>query len=135
MEDMSTFVHIVEAGGISKAADRMGVVKSAVSRRLVDLEERLGTQLVSRTTRKSSLTEAGRSYYERALQILADVNELNAATANAKARLEGGLKVAAPLSFGLLHLSPAITAFASEHPGVVIHMDFADRQVEDGALS
>jgi DNA-binding transcriptional LysR family regulator len=129
-EDMSTFVRIIEAGSISRAADQLSVAKSAVSRRLVDLEGRLGVQLLSRTTRKSNLTEIGQIYYQHALQILDDVNELNNTTSNSKSALEGGLKVAVPLSFGLLHLTPVINTFAKEHPDITIHLDFADRQID-----
>ena len=130
LEDMSAFVRIVESGSISLAANQLGVAKSAVSRRLTELEERLGVQLLQRTTRQSSLTEAGRSYYQRALQILADVSELNAATSNTKAQLEGVIKIAVPLTFGLQQLAPAINAFAVAHPGLVIHIDFSDRKVD-----
>lgn len=130
LENISTFVRIVEAGGISKAAEQLNIAKSAISRRLVDLESSVGVQLLNRSTRRSSLTEAGQSYYERALQILADVNELNAIASSAKAKLQGGLKIAAPLSFGLLHLAPAINDFAEKHPELQIHLDFADRQVD-----
>ena len=130
LEDMDVFVRIVDAGGISRAADQLGVAKSAVSRRLVELEGRLGAQLLNRTTRQSSLTEAGRSYYERALRIIADVSELNADTSNKQMALQGVLKVAVPLSFGLQHLAPAITEFAEMNPGLIIHLDFADRQVD-----
>lgn len=129
-EDMSAFVRIVEAGSISRAADQLGVAKSAVSRRLVDLEGRLGVQLLNRTTRKSSLTEVGESYYQHALKILDDVQELNATTSDNKAALVGGLKIAVPLSFGLLHLTPIINAFTKDHPGITIHLDFSDRQID-----
>ncbi|WP_339863701.1 LysR family transcriptional regulator [Paremcibacter congregatus] len=129
-EDMDSFVRIVDAGSISQAAQRQGVVKSAMSRRLMDLETRLGVQLLNRTTRTSSLTEAGRLYYDRSVQILAEVAEINAATACSKLSLSGSLKISAPLSFGLQHLSPAITAFATQHPDLGIHMDFNDRQVD-----
>lgn len=130
LEDMDTFVRIIDAGSISQAANQLGVVKSAVSRRLVDLEVRLGVQLLNRTTRKSSLTEAGRQYYQRAVQILTDVAEINASTSQSKATLSGTFKISAPLSFGLLHLTAAINEFADLHPGLVIHMDFSDRKVD-----
>ena len=130
LEDMDTFVRIIDAGSISQAANQLGVVKSAISRRLVDLEVRLGVQLLNRTTRKSSLTEAGRQYYERSIQILADVADINAATSNAKAALTGTFKISAPLSFGLLHMSEAINEFAGLHPDLIIHMDFNDRKVD-----
>ncbi len=130
LEDMSMFVRIVEAGTISLAANQMGIAKSAVSRRLAGLENRVNAQLLNRTTRKSSLTEAGKSYYQRARQILADVGELNTETSISEASLVGDLKIAVPYSFGLLHLTPVITEFADMHPGLNIQLDFADRQVD-----
>jgi len=130
LEDMDSFVRIVEAGSISRAAGQLGVVKSAVSRRLMDLEMRLGVQLLNRTTRQSSLTEAGKNYYNRSVQILADVAENNAVTSNAHVTLQGMLRISAPLSFGLLHLAPAINEFAALHTGLIIHMDFNDRQMD-----
>ncbi len=130
LEDISTFVHIVDTGTISSAANQLGIAKSAVSRRLVDLEKRLGVQLLNRTTRQSSLTDAGREYYQRAIQIIADVNELNEVTSDSKSELTGGLSVAAPLSFGLQHLTPIINRFAIAHPGIDMRLDFADRQVD-----
>ncbi len=129
-ENMTTFVRIIEAGSISRAANQLGIAKSAVSRRLVDLEGRLGVQLLSRTTRKSNLTEIGKSYYRHAIQILDDVKELNATTSNSKAVLKGGLKIAVPLSFGLLHLTPVLNTFAKEHSDITLHLDFADRQID-----
>jgi DNA-binding transcriptional LysR family regulator len=134
-EDMNTFTRIVEAGSISRAAEQLGLAKSAVSRRLTDLEARLDVQLIHRTTRKSSLTQAGQSYYQRALQILGDVSELNAVTSNTKVVLKGDFKIAVPLSFGLHYLVSAITDFADRHPRLVMKIDFSDRQVdliEDG---
>ncbi len=130
LEDINSFVHIVDAGTISGAANKLGIAKSAVSRRLVDLEKRLGVQLLNRTTRQSSLTDAGREYYQRATQILADVDELNEVTSDSKSELTGGLSIAAPLSFGLQHLTPIINKFAIAHPGVDLRLDFADRQVD-----
>ncbi len=130
LEDINSFVHIVDAGTISGAANQLGIAKSAVSRRLVDLEKRLGVQLLNRTTRQSSLTDAGREYYQRAIQILADVDELDAVTSDSKSELTGGLSIAAPLSFGLQHLTPIINKFAIAHPGVDLRLDFADRQVD-----
>ncbi len=130
LEDMAAFVRIVETGSLSRAAEQMGIAKSAVSRRLVELEDRVGVQLLQRTTRASQLTEAGRSYYERALQILADVTELNTSVSDTQTKLQGELKVALPLTFGLQHLAPIINAFADEHPDLSIHLDFSDRQVD-----
>lgn len=130
LEDMGVFVRIVEAGGIGKAADQLGVAKSGVSRRLVALETRLGVTLINRTTRSSSLTSVGREYYERAVKLIGDISELDGLAADEGKSLEGQLRLAVPLSFGLSHLSPAIDKFASEHPGLSINIDFSDRQVD-----
>ncbi len=127
---MQTFVRVVEAGSISGAAERMGIAKSAVSRRLSDLEERLGAQLFRRTTRRLSLTDTGRSFYERCIRILADVEEAELAVSQEHAALRGCLRVAVPLSFGLLHLTPAITEFRDRHPQVEFDLDFNDRQID-----
>ena len=129
-EDMSVFVRIVEAGGIGKAADQLGMAKSGISRRLVALETRLGVPLINRTTRSSSLTTIGREYYERAVKLIGDVSELDTLAKDEGASLEGQLRLAAPLSFGLTHLSPAIDIFMREHPGLEINIDFSDRQVD-----
>ncbi len=130
LKDMETFVRIAEAGSISRAAAQLGVVKSAVSRRLNDLETRLGVQLLARTTRTSSLTEAGQRYYTRAQILLTEVAEINAEAAQTSTSLSGTIKLSAPLSFGLSHLSPIISAFATAHPKLTVHMDFNDRQVD-----
>jgi DNA-binding transcriptional LysR family regulator len=129
-DEMQMFVRIVEAGSISKAADQLGVAKSGVSRRLADLEGRLGVKLINRTTRRSSLTEAGNAYYRGAVSLLSDVAELDASVAESESRLEGLLRVAVPLSFGLAHLAPAIRDFLAANPAVDVHMDFSDRRVD-----
>jgi DNA-binding transcriptional LysR family regulator len=129
-EEMRNFVRVVEAGSISRAAEQLGLAKSGVSRRLADLESRLGVLLLTRTTRRSSLTDAGRMYYEGAVRLLSNVAELDMLVADSEASLEGRLRLAAPLSFGLAHLAPAIEAFMQTHPGVLIDIDFSDRQID-----
>ena len=130
LEDMNAFIRVVEAGGISRAAEQMDIAKSAISRRLADLETRLGVRLLNRTTRTSSLTEAGQSYYERAVKVVDDVAELNTITADSNCALEGTIRLAVPLSFGLAHLAPAIDTFAKEHPELTFNIDFSDRQID-----
>lgn len=130
LEDMRVFVRIVEAGGIGKAADYLGMAKSGVSRSLAALESRLGVQLLNRTTRRISLTDVGREYYEAAIKLIGDVSELDAMATDAKAALQGHLRLAVPLSFGLCHLSSAIDTFVRAHPGLTIHIDFSDRLVD-----
>lgn len=130
LEDMVVFVRIVEAGGIGKAADQLGMAKSGISRRLVKLETRLGAPLITRTTRSSSLTDIGREYYERAVKLIGDVSELDTLAMNEGTSLEGSLRLAVPLSFGLAHLAPVIDIFAREHPDLTINLDFSDHQVD-----
>jgi len=129
-ENMNAFVRVVEAGSISAAADRMDVAKSVVSRRLKELEEHLGVELFHRTTRQMNLTDSGHAFYQQSVRILADILEAEHATSQFHGALKGNLKVAVPLSFGLLHLGPAITAFLQTHPDIEFDLDFNDRQVD-----
>lgn len=130
LAQMQIFSAIVEAGSISGAADRLGLAKSAVSRRLAELEARLGATLIQRTTRRHSLTDSGRSYYERCVAILADVEEAEASVSQEQGALKGRIKLALPLSFGLLHLAPLIQAFMTRNPEVTFELDFNDRQID-----
>lgn len=130
MAEIETFVQVAESGGIGAAAERLGVAKSAVSRRLKELEERLGVRLVNRTTRQLSLTDTGKSYYERATQIIADLEDADQAAAAVHGALSGRLKIAAPQSFGVMHLTPAVTSFLNNHPELWIDLDLNDRRVD-----
>lgn len=130
MAEIQTFVQVAEAGGIGAAAERLGVAKSAVSRRLKDLEERLGVRLVNRTTRQLSLTDTGKSYYERAAQILTDLEDADQTAAAVHGALSGRLKIAGPQSFGVLHLLPAVSSFLVDHPDLWIDLDVSDRRVD-----
>jgi DNA-binding transcriptional LysR family regulator len=130
LEDMQVFVRIVEAGSITKAAGQLNLAKSAVSKRLNDLENRLGSKLISRTTRTSSLTEAGQQYYQRVQVLLGEVDLLNGDMARENKVLTGSLKLAVPLTFGVTHLTPAIDLFMRQHPELSIELDFSDRKVD-----
>ncbi len=126
-EALRTFVTVVESGQISAAADRLGCAKSVVSRRISDLETRLGAQLLRRTTRRLSATDAGRDLHQRAVRLLAELEEAEQSVSSGQASLSGRLRLAAPLSFGLLHLVPALNAFLAEHPDLVLDLDLNDR--------
>lgn len=128
LAEIEAFVRIVEAGGVGAAAERLDIAKSVVSRRLRDLEARLGVRLLQRTTRRISLTDTGRSYYERCVRILADLEEADQVAAQEHGTLRGRLRVAAPLSFGILHLGPAIREFLEENPDLSIELDLNDRR-------
>ncbi|TXI18377.1 MAG: LysR family transcriptional regulator [Nitrosomonas sp.] len=129
-ENMNAFVRVVEAGSISAAADRMDVAKSVISRRLKELEAHLGVELFHRTTRQMNLTDSGRAFYQQSVRILADILEAEHATSQFHGALKGTLKVALPLSFGLMHLGPAINEFLQANPEVEFDLDFNDRQVD-----
>jgi len=130
LENMRTLVRVVDHGGISAAAERLGVAKSAVSRRIGELEAHLGAQLFRRTTRSMTLTDTGRSFYERCVAILADVEEAEQAVSQEHRTVRGRLRVAMPVSFGLAHLGPALADFLQLHPDVELDLDLNDRQVD-----
>lgn len=129
-DDLTTFVAVVEAGSFTAAADRLDIAKSAVSRRVSALEERLGAELIRRTTRRLSLTDSGRAFYERALRVLADLDEAESAVAMQQGELRGHLAIAAPLSFGIRHLAEPLCTFGREHPALSLDVDFNDRRVD-----
>lgn len=127
--DIETFTAVVEAGTFSAAGERLGIAKSVVSRRISQLERRLGSRLLHRTTRRLSLTDAGKNFYQRAVQILADLDDAELSVTEETTDLRGSLKLAAPLSFGLTHLSKAIFDFLSEHPAIELNLDLNDRNI------
>lgn len=128
--DMQTFVRVVESGSISAAAEQLDVAKSAVSRRLSELETRLGARLLNRTTRRLSLTGAGEAFYQRCLAILGDLEEAEQAVRCDASTLQGTLRIAAPVSFGLMHLWPAVQAFMERYPQLLLDLDLDDRRVD-----
>jgi DNA-binding transcriptional LysR family regulator len=127
---MQIFVGVVEAGSITAAAERLNLAKSAVSRRLAELESHLGVSLIQRTTRRLNLTDSGRAFYARCVAILADVEEAESTVSQAHGALKGQLKVALPLAFGLLHFAPLVQEFMARHPDVRLELDFNDRQLD-----
>ncbi|MDH5182122.1 MAG: LysR family transcriptional regulator [Gammaproteobacteria bacterium] len=126
-EEMLTFVRVVKAGSLSAAAERQGIAKSAVSRRLAELETRLGVQLLTRTTRRLNLTESGRQYYAHCQTILAELEEAELAVTHGDVALRGTLRIAAPLSFGISHLSPVLNSFMEQHAALKLELDLNDR--------
>jgi DNA-binding transcriptional LysR family regulator len=99
-EELRTFVTVVQARGFAQAGKRLGLAKSAVSRRVSDLEERLGTRLLHRTTRQISLTAAGAEYYQRGVRLLAELQEAEDIVSSGSNEPTGRLRIAAPVSFG-----------------------------------
>ena len=129
-EDLQAFVAVVEAGSFTAAAERLDTAKSAVSRRVSALEERLGVQLLRRTTRTLNLTDTGRSFYEHSARILADLDEAESAVQQEHGELRGTLRVALPMSFGVRHMCKPIAAFSKRHPKIRFDLDFNDRRVD-----
>ena len=129
-EDIQAFVAVVDAGSFTAAAERLGSAKSAISRRVSALEERLGVQLLHRTTRVLNLTETGRSFYEHGTRILADLEEAEAAVQQEHGELRGTLRFALPLSFGVRHMCGPIATFSKLHPKVRFQLDLNDRRVD-----
>ncbi len=129
-EDIQAFIAVVDAGSFTAAAEKLDSAKSAVSRRVSALEERLGVQLLRRTTRVLNLTDTGRSFYEHGTRILADLEEAEAAVQQEHGELRGTLRVALPLSFGVRHMGGPIATFGKLHPKVDFDLDLNDRRVD-----
>jgi DNA-binding transcriptional LysR family regulator len=127
--NIEALVAVVESGSFIAAGERLGVAKSMVSRRISQLESHLGSRLLHRTTRRLSLTEAGRNFYQRAVQILAELDEAEQSVAAETSELRGAIKLAAPLTFGLRHLAGAITDFLDTHPAIELNLDLNDRNI------
>src|SRR5262245_53509 len=129
IEDIQAFVAVAEAGGLSPAANRLGVSKSIVSRRIARLEKSLRTQLLARTTRGTTLTESGATFREHAVRIAAEADAARDAVAS-DGKVRGRLRVAAPLSFGPTHFAPVLAELASRHPDLEIQSSYSDRHVD-----
>ena len=127
---MRIFVRVVDAGSFSAAGRQLGVAPSSVSRQISGLEYELGARLFHRTTRKLSLTEAGRLFHERAAQILVEVEEAKLAMSQIGGAPSGILRLTVPASIGRLHIAPALAAFQERFPAVQIVLSMTDRLVD-----
>jgi DNA-binding transcriptional LysR family regulator len=133
---METFVHVVDAGSFVAAAQRLNLSPAMVSRHVRELEERLGTRLLNRTTRRIGLTEAGAAYHERCQQILREIEEIDLAVGSEAQHPRGVLRVNAPVVFGARHLSLALAQYVRRYRDVLIDLSLTDRFVdllEEGA--
>jgi DNA-binding transcriptional LysR family regulator len=129
LESLLAFVTIADAGSISDAARRQQISNSVASERLVELERNIGTTLLHRSTRKLTLTEDGIAFLERAKRILREVSEATAEVSERQGELVGPLRISAPVSFGILHLAPALSAFLTQNPRIELSVDLDDRFV------
>lgn len=130
LSSLQAFVKVVEHGSFSEAARSLRLSRSAVSKHVIALEQELGVQLLVRTTRSAAPTENGRAYYERAVAILADLEEADLAVAQLHAEPRGLLRVNAPMSFGTLQLGPALVAFMEKYPELQIQLTLSDEQID-----
>jgi DNA-binding transcriptional LysR family regulator len=127
---LQAFVRVVDAGSFVRAAEQLGTSTTSVSRLVAELETALGSRLLQRTTRRSSLTAAGTEYFQRAQQILAALEEADAAAGLEASQPSGHLRVSAPVAFGTLHLAPLLCEFHARHPAVRLDIALSDRVVD-----
>jgi DNA-binding transcriptional LysR family regulator len=127
---LTVFANVVEQGSFTRAATRLALSASAVSRHVADLEAYLDTRLLNRTTRRLSLTESGQAFYERCVQLLADLQEAEEAVTAAAVIPRGTLKLTCSITFGVRHLAPALAAFAARHPQVRFDVELSERAVD-----
>lgn len=130
LEDMRLLVVTLDTGSFTAAAERLGLSKQFVSKRLMALEAGLGVRLLVRTTRHLRATDLGRAYAEQARAILQQVEELDQAVSGEAHAPRGRLRVTAPMSFGTMHLSPLLPTFLQQYPQVTIDLDLSDRVVD-----
>ncbi|MEJ2920051.1 LysR family transcriptional regulator [Bordetella avium] len=127
---MQTFARVVELGSFAAAAERAGLARSVVTRQIAYLEEKYGVRLLNRTTRKLNLTDAGRAFYERIRPLLSELADIDLALRAQSSQPTGRLRISAPVSFGVLHLGPAVADYLQRYPDVVIDLDLNDRVVD-----
>ena len=127
---MRTFRTVVETGGFSAAARRLGLSKAAVSKQVAELEAHFGTALLQRTTRRLNTTDAGRRYFENSVRLLDELTEIEAEVRNSQAEPSGRLRVSAPVNFGNAVLAPVICAIAQRYPKLEIQVELNDRFVD-----
>jgi len=130
LREIECFIAVAELGSFVKAADALGISKAAVSRTVLELEARLGSRLMQRTTRRLSLTEAGTLYLERCKQIVAALEEADDLLSAGAAKPTGLLRINAPLTFGVLHLAPLWPMFMEQHEDVALDITLSDRIVD-----
>jgi DNA-binding transcriptional LysR family regulator len=126
-QSITAFARVVEAGSFVGAAARLDISVSAVSRQVAELEAHLDARLLNRTTRRLSLTESGRVFYERCVQLLADLDEAEQSAGAGAVRPRGTLRITCGTTFGERHLAPAIADFLERYPDMRFDVDLSDR--------
>lgn len=127
--ELEAFVRVVEAGSFVAAARRLGVSPPVVTRRVNELENRLGARLLQRTTRRLAITEAGQALHPRAIAALESLERADASVGEADRALRGHLRLSSPTSFGVRLLAPLLCEFRARHPGITLELLLNDRSV------
>lgn len=130
VREMASFIAVVDAGSFVAAADSMGLSKAAVSRHVGDLEQRLGTRLLQRTTRRLSVTAEGQAFYARCKELLGAIDEAESELISTRTEPSGLIRVNAPLTFGVLQLAPLWAQFRDQYPKVALDITLTDRVVD-----
>ncbi|MEI6001017.1 LysR family transcriptional regulator [Paraburkholderia bengalensis] len=130
LDDLKIFVATVDARNFTAAANRLQLSKQFVSRRVMALEASLGVRLLVRNTRKLAVTDLGYEFYQRATRILGEVEDAEQAMSSGRSDPRGLLRVSAPMSFGMIHLSPLVAGFLRANPDVRVDMELSDRVVD-----
>lgn len=130
LTEMEAFAHVVDQGGFTDAARKMGISKSAVSKHISSLEARLGARLLNRTSRRVSPTEIGLAYYDRARRVLNDAGEADALVSSMQSAPTGLMRVSVATDFGSLHLSPVLGDFLSQYPDMSVNLELDNRYIE-----
>lgn len=127
--ELAFFCLLVKQGSLAATARELNLTPPAVSRRLSQLEDRLGVRLLNRTTRRINLTSEGEVYFQHAQRILSDIEELERRVSSSRAAPKGLLRVNAPLGFGRSYIGPAISSFSERYPDVDVQLHLTDRPV------
>ena len=130
LQSMAVFVRVAEQGSFSLAARQLGLSKSAASKHVTALEERLGVRLLNRTTRRLALTEVGAVYRDHCARVVAEAEEADLAASRHSLTPRGRLKVNAPMTFGFLHLGPLLPQFLTAYPAIQVELSLNDRIVD-----
>lgn len=130
LDEIEAFAAVVEHGGFTRAAEELKVGKSAISKQVAKLEDRLGAQLLIRTTRKISATEVGQAFYERCRRIITDLEDAERAVVDLHAEPRGLLRINAHVTFSTMYLAQEVASFTAEHQELAIELDLSDRVVD-----
>lgn len=130
LANMKAFVEVAENQSFAAAARKLNLATSVISKRVKDLEDYLGAQLFIRTTRHVSLTDMGQGYYDYAVGVLSEMAEVEAQIKDNTQRPVGVIKLAAPLSFGMQYLGPALSDYLAKYPDVSIKTYLSDKRID-----